>query len=386
MTRSAPLLLLIVCVGALAACGHAVWPPLPGAGGPGVLTLAGEFNIPPGDRFPPAVGLPFGGLSGLAPLGNGQYLAVCDERDGARVYRLRITGEGIHLRVTPEDVVALEVSGGAPAALDPEGIVTTPRGTMIVASEGIGNSEPRIAPSLIEYDPDGRFLREIALRERFVPNATGPLTRGARDNAALESLTIVPGGSRLFTGLETALVQDGAPAEIGRGTVSRILEFVRQNDEYAPRREFAYPVEPVEPAAFQPALTVTGLVELLAVSDDQLLALERTYLAERPNANDRGRALNRIRLFRVSLAGATDVSHIDSLGGATYTPVQKTLLLDLSAVNGLSQELATLENFEGLAAGPVLADGSRSLLLVSDDNFHATQRTSFLLFRVARRN
>ena len=45
------------------------------------------------------------------------------------------------------------------------------------------------------------------------------------------------------------------------------------------------------------------------------------------------------------------------------------------------QDLATRID-EALAFGPSLPDGSRTLLAVSDDNFHATQLTSFLLFGI----
>lgn len=44
-----------------------------------------------------------------------------------------------------------------------------------------------------------------------------------------------------------------------------------------------------------------------------------------------------------------------------------------------SPALAHLDNFEGLAFGPSVG-GLRTLLVVSDDNFRATQKTSFLLF------
>ena len=61
----------------------------------------------------------------------------------------------------------------------------------------------------------------------------------------------------------------------------------------------------------------------------------------------------------------------------------KTLLLDLSNVQGFSPELApSLDNFEGMAFGPRLPDGRASLVLVSDDNFSAAQRTWFLLFAI----
>lgn len=373
-----------MCAAAAGGCGGNGPVALPDGITPETLALAGEFHIPSGGRFPPVIGLPFGGLSGLAPFGDGRWFAICDERDGGRMYRLRITGEGPSFQVTPEEVIGLETGGSAPARIDGEAIVVTPNGTLIVASEGAGNQQPRIPPALVEYDKGGAFLRQLELPERFLPNLEGPLTRGMRDNAALESLGITPGGGRLFTGTETALVQDGLPAGIGRGTVARILEYTREDDTYRPAREFAYEVEPVEAAPFPPAVTVSGLVELVALTNETLLALERTYIAEKRGSGEGGPSLNRIRLYRLTLGGATDVSRLDSLAGVTFTPVHKTLLLDLSQLKGLSPELATLENFEGLSIGPMLADGSPSLLLVSDDNFHETQRTSFLLFRVVR--
>jgi len=65
------------------------------------------------------------------------------------------------------------------------------------------------------------------------------------------------------------------------------------------------------------------------------------------------------------------------------TPVGKTLVLDLSEVPGLSPDLApSLDNFEGLAFGPRLADGRSTLIVVSDDNFNETQRTWFLQFAI----
>jgi hypothetical protein len=126
---------------------------------------------------------------------------------------------------------------------------------------------------------------------------------------------------------------------------------------------------------------VNGLVELLALGDDVLLALERSFVAE---AGNTGRNTNRIRLFRVDLAGATDVSSMDTVQGMNgIAAAAKTLVLDLSDVAALSPELApSLDNFEGLAFGAQLPDGRRTLIVVSDDNFNQTQRTWFLQFAV----
>jgi Esterase-like activity of phytase len=50
------------------------------------------------------------------------------------------------------------------------------------------------------------------------------------------------------------------------------------------------------------------------------------------------------------------------------------LLLDLDALG------ITLDNVEGMAIGPDLADGRRTLVLVSDNNFSPAQFTQVLLF------
>ena len=63
--------------------------------------------------------------------------------------------------------------------------------------------------------------------------------------------------------------------------------------------------------------------------------------------------------------------------------VVEELLLDLDdIVPRLSEEYRKLDNLEAMGLGPELPGGGRALLLASDDNFHETQRTQFLLFRL----
>ncbi|MEG1115228.1 MAG: esterase-like activity of phytase family protein, partial [Janthinobacterium sp.] len=73
----------------------------------------------------------------------------------------------------------------------------------------------------------------------------------------------------------------------------------------------------------------------------------------------------------------TDVQAIPALAGASYVPARKRLLLDLEKLG-----LTRVDNIEGMAWGPRLANGSRSLVLVSDDNFNAQQVTQILAFEV----
>jgi hypothetical protein len=215
--------------------------------------------------------------------------------------------------------------------------------------------------------------------DRFVPTARGPLARGVRPNAGFESLTVTPDEQRLFTASEVPLVQDGPAPTMERGALTRILEYRWDGSSFRPAREFAYPLDAAVRADFTPRFVLNGVVELLALSATDVLVLERSFVQE---AGADSRSQTRVRVYRASLEGATDVSGVESLARRRVRAVQKRLLLDLAHVKGLSRELAQLDNFEGMALGPPLPDGSRTLILVSDDNFSTRQRTSFLLFRI----
>ena len=98
----------------------------------------------------------------------------------------------------------------------------------------------------------------------------------------------------------------------------------------------------------------TGLSDLVALPDGRLLALERSL----------GIGGLRIRLYELDLSGADDVSRTASLAGARIHPVRKHLLWERRSLS---------DNIEGAALGPPLGDGSRSLLLISDDGHGLAQ-------------
>ncbi len=344
------------------------------------LTLVGQFSIPSQGRYPPGMGLPFGGVSGLTTRDAGREIyGISDAQRGGRVYRFAVDDASGALRIDTLSVVSLSMAPGDESP-DHEGIAILPDGTLAIAAEGTSH-EPRQPASVAIYGRHGDFMRWLAIPEKFVPEPTGSPTKGARGNAGFESLTLSPDGARLFTAAETALLQDGDPATFDAGARTRILEFVSRRGTYEPAREFAYDLEPVTKVPFPPGVYINGLVDLLALNQSTLLALERGFVA---NTETPGGGYCRIRLYRVSLTGASDVSSLESLKGhPEVVPVKKTLLTDLSDVQGLSPDLVpNLDNFEGLGFGPRLPDGRATLLLVSDDNFHALQRTWFLRFAI----
>jgi len=88
--------------------------------------------------------------------------------------------------------------------------------------------------------------------------------------------------------------------------------------------------------------------DLVALPGGALIVLERAF----------GVIGFRIRLYEVDFSGATDVSTMESLKDAHYAPVGKRLLWE---------RVFPDYDFEGTALGPLLADGSHSLILISDN-------------------
>jgi hypothetical protein len=166
-------------------------------------------------------------------------------------------------------------------------------------------------------------------------------------------------------------VQDGPPATVAGGSPARLLRYDLRTR--ALERQFVYWTDAIaEPPVPPTAFAVNGLVELLPLDKDSLVAMERSFSVGAPGTG------NTIRLYHVELGGADDVNGFDSLALLlpTIEAAEKTLLLDLDALG------IPLDNVEGMALGPDLPDGRRSLVLVSDNNFSPAAFTQFLLFAV----
>jgi hypothetical protein len=381
--------------------------PAPGAQPPGpagapVLTLLDTVVIPTEVRPPDGRRETwFGSLSGLArDPKSGRYLAVVDDRQPSRVAWLDITAEAGRLSVKPGEVVPVRPSAGVDerlvAGADLESIVALPNGTWVAGDEGHYSTGAPGQPPAGEWPPAllsiGRDLHVTRLQswpDRF---ALGPARGGVRDNQGFEGLTRTPDG-RLIAGLEQPLHADlpapprnGRPFGGGKGGPGRLVELMPEGGGWTPRREWVYPLDPT---AVRPGERIcddgeNGLTELLALDDTRLVAVERGCLLRE------GGVRNTVRLYLVDPTSADDVSPDGGVAVAEARPVSKTLLVDFdSLIPAWPPALKDLDNFEALAFGPPLADGRRTLLVVSDDNFRATQNTVFVWFRIeeaGRRN
>src|SRR5215207_101400 len=345
------------------------------------LAYAGESTLAAGLTFE---GTLVGGLSSITyDAARDRYYALSDAQPNlgqgpVRFYTLAVdTSDGALDAgdVQVVDVTVLTDATGVPlqgGTVDPEGLTLTAQGTLIVTSEGFAvpatstTAARLVAPFVREFTLAGRQIREVALPPYVTPDGA---TTGVRQNLGLESAAVTPDGRHLLTGFENALVQDGPASTLTTTSASRLLDIELTTGDV--QGEYVYRDDRVGEAPVPAgAFTVNGLVELLPFNRRFGLAMERSFSVG---------AGNTIKLYRYALAGADDVAGVADLDlAAPVREASKTPVLDLDAVAG--SEGLTLDNIEGMTLGPRLPDGSRALLLVSDNNFTAGQVSQFLLF------
>ena len=295
-------------------------------------------------------------LSGLTWVpGTSSYFAVSD--DQPILYQLDVAIDattGVIQAATTAASLGLTRSDGTPfpAARDIEGVALGPGGTSVFISDESG-------PTIREQSLDtGRTLAEIG------PASAPALAVFAnqRTNLGWESLARAPDSGVFWTANEEALTVDGPSGAGNKNTLVRLQQLAT---DLTPLSQWAYRVSG-DIVADTVANTNAGVSDLVALPGGQLLVLERSAgLVSYPDIDLRS------RIFLVDFSGASDVTGIAALTAGGFTEVAKTLLWE-----GLFPD----DNFEGIALGPMLANGDRSLLLVSDDG--AGLNTSLYALRI----
>jgi hypothetical protein len=361
---------------AVAACASIGAAPEPTPSGRYEFRLLGQHTFAHRLEFG---GTTVGGLSGIDyDPKTDRYFIISDDRSHFApnrfyVARLSIDERGFHEAVL-DGVVTLLAPDDHPypeSFADSEAIRFDPAtGTLWWTSEGARKLKSRlIDPFVRRSSLDGRYLGELPLSPMFHITAE---PRGPRDNLVFEGLTLAVDGQSLWVSMEGPLIQDGPVPTMTAGAWSRISRFDRTSDGGfgALASQYAYPISPI-PAkgAWTTSHAQTGVSEILAVDANHLFVLERALVIG---------AGWRIRLFEADWRLATDIKAIDALRDAerTFTPMTKELVLDFDSLG------IRIDNLEGICFGPTLANGHRTLVLVSDDNFNALQVTQLIALEV----
>lgn len=271
--------------------------------------------------------IPAGQYSGISYVRANQYVVVNDKGRGG----------GIHSFVIPVDslggvgtvtAIGLKANDSGQKGLDNEDIVyASGRHTLFVASEA--------TQTIREYNLSGKPTGAgLAVPEAF---GTAHITH----NRGFEALAYNESTGLFWTTTERPLQAD---------TLYRFQSFSAETLE--PGKQFLYAAEAplVEAdAAASARAYVFGIPALTALDDGRLLVVEREVYVPRGGLGT---------LLTESFT-TTSLYEVDPQ--RCKTPVlEKKLLLSFvtSALN--------LANFEGMCLGPVLPDGTQTLLLIAD--------------------
>jgi len=256
--------------------------------------------------------------------------------------------------------------------VDPESMRFDPSlGNLVWTSEG--NIKKGINPFVRVSTTSGQFVKEFTLPPLFHANAP---TSGPRLNGTFEGLSLDANQTGYWVSMEEPLIQDGEKSDYFSDEAFPIRISHIDKATGAFDRQYTYLLDKVVRKPIpQDGFSVNGVVEILAVDESTLLVLERSYSE---GYTDNG---NNVRIYKVTMDQATDVSGITSLKETTYTPVKKTLLLDFEQIKPQLDQ-GRVDNIEGMTFGPRLANGHLTLALISDNNFNPIQVSQLLVFEV----
>lgn len=335
-----------------------------------------QYRIPADQQFAQTA---VRGLSGIDYNSTtGEYYIISDDRSQqqpARYYTANILLKGYAIdTVLFNRVDSLRTDNGTlfPArTADPEAIrFDGLSGFLAWSSEGERVVQPGREilqqPFIRLMNKRGMVLDSLRVPERFRYQA---FEKGARNNGSLEAMSYTPDYRQLWLCMEEPLYEDGPRLDTANNNSYLRLFGI---DRFTGKQvgEFAYRAEKV---AFAPspadAYRINGVSEILFLDSNRFLVMERSFST--------GRRSCTVRIFLASFAGATDISGMESLAlQKDIQPVSKKLLFDFNVLN------RHIDNLEGMCWGPVLPNGHRSLLIISDDNFSDRQETQLFLLEL----
>ena len=243
---------------------------------------------------------------------------------------------------------------------DPEGVRMSNDGKYVYVTDEYG-------PYVYQFDrATGERLHTYVLPGYWaIPNLNSAgateisgNTIGRVANKGMEGLAITPDGSLLVGFEQSPLIQDGGDG----GRANRIVTIDVATGE---THEYVYDNFLADTAK------AYNSSEILALNNHEMLVLER-------DGKGKGDGSNAVvkRIYKIDLAGATDVGPLGLSGEANLLPfaVSKTLFLDLKEALG-AHGIAASEvpaKLEGMAFGQdIVIDGStyHTLYVANDNDF-----------------
>lgn len=332
----------------------------------------------PQKAFPKTVAA--GNYSGIAHLHDDIYAVVSDKSDSALYFNFRIqvnpkTGEleqVENLGFTERTDGTLNDGKfwqGQEKGFDHEAIVKVSDSTLVIASEGYCRlKEYPIWPTSADSAKIG--YQQNLWESRWASSDFYP-------NYNFESLAFDSIRQYLWTIPESTLRKDGQPATPQNGLANQLrlmrLDWGKMKED-SNREEYSeqvsskkdsrymttYAYQMDQPSTHKKAdIYVMGVSELCALSDGQLLVLEREAFIPKIKIG----AFCKCKLYLINPLNSEEFSMKEKF--SSDTPFLKKRLLT-EWKTGLSLSKRSFANYEGMCLGPKLEDGSQVVILLSD--------------------
>lgn len=319
---------------------------------------------------------------------NNQYYMVCDDRSSfnpARFYKAKIAINQNKIDTvifTKRSYLKDEMGKTYPSSKenpfktpDPESMRYNPTNNLLVwSSEGErtirGKDSILINPSVFYVNRNGSWKDSLQMPANLYMSLQ---EKGPRQNGVLEGMSYINNYQQLMVNVEEPLQEDGPRADLKpNGAMIRFYTFDSKSKQCI--KQYAYELAPV---AHIPnpvnEFKINSVPEFLWIGNNQLFVLERSYST--------GRIPCSIKIFLADYSKATDVSDFASLKApAQYQPMKKTLLVNFDQLGIYT------DNIEGISFGPILPNGNRSILLVSDNNFSPIQKSQITLLELTKQS
>ena len=279
-------------------------------------------------RFPKSV--PAGNYSGITWLGVDRYAVADDKSPTAGFHLMTIRTDSVTGDI--QEVRADSFMTSHQPNRDEEGICYVPQtNTLFVSGERDGQ--------IIEYSMDGRLTG----RKLDIPRVFDQVY----SNRGFEALTYNALTHRFWTTTENSLKTNGEEPSIKKKIANR-LRLQSFGDDLQPKEQYWYMTDSsaVESTKGRSTLGVSGLA---ALDNGQVIVLEREV---RKTPKGIGSFVH-VKLFVVN-------PQLQQPGDT----LRKQLLTEFRTRINLTRR--SFANYEGICAGPRLADGRQVLLLVAD--------------------
>ena len=332
------------------------------------LKFLNEFVVKDSLRFKNTI---VGGISGI-DYSNNQYYMVVDDAMNPRILigDILIKRDSIK-SVDFKKVIRLDSSSVfyKKNTLDLESVFVENHQINLVSEGSIKKGKN---PAVFKIDSLGKFTEITTIPAYF--NACSKAK--PKHNAVFESSSKSYDKKGFWVAMEAPLKADGEePTFHKTQSPIRITYFDKKTN--IATKQFAYQLEKIDKPA-KGNVNLNGVTAIIEYAENSFFIVERIY------QSGYGSFGNTVRIFKAMInEKTTNTLAFQSLREERYVPLKKELIFDFVEVKDVLTD-KIIDNIEGITFGPVLSNGNRSLILVSDDNFQVYDRqlNQFLLLEI----